>query len=116
MSGENPVRLTKGCDLPEEGEHVEVMPAVPQLPALVVEDPCGRRPLPVPGSRDGTLLGDQLTGLASRGTKGFAAAARLHSHDELTELRPEPARTETGAGVAWAVAARRGSRAITSPS
>src|ERR1700750_388692 len=41
------------------------MPALPQLPALVVEDPRGRRPLPVPGSRDGALLGDPLTGLGS---------------------------------------------------
>src|ERR1700738_930234 len=41
------------------------MPALTQLPALVVEDPRGRRPLPVPRSRDGALLGDQLTGLGS---------------------------------------------------
>jgi hypothetical protein len=52
---------------------------------------------------------------SSRGTKGFAGAARLHSHDELTELRLEPARAEAGGGAAWMVAARRGCRSVTSP-
>ena len=33
-------------------------------------------------------------------TKGFAAAGRLHSNDELTELRPEPARALAGGGAA----------------
>ena len=42
------------------------MPALSQLPALVVEDPRGGRPLPVPGSRDGALLGDQVTNITAR--------------------------------------------------
>ena len=51
-----------------------------------------------------------------RGTKGLAAPARLHRHDELTALQPEPGRAETAGGAAWPVAARGGSRGVTSPS
>src|SRR5271169_1721109 len=49
-----------------------------------------------------------------RGTKGLAAPARLHRHDELTALQPEPGRPETAGGAAWTVAARCGSRSVTS--
>src|ERR1700722_18880367 len=55
------------------------------------------------------------TGNGPPGTKGFAGAARLHSHEELTELRFEPARAEAGGGAAWMVAARPGCRSVTSP-
>jgi hypothetical protein len=51
---------------------------------------------------------------SSRPTKGLAPPARLHRHGELTGLQPEPARAETAGGAAWTVAARCGSRSVTS--